>query len=114
MDVLREVLTRLLEFLQSYAQWWARAVAAVSEEFGLGLAPGMPEIIGVVLGFLVLWAFLRRLTKWDPKGDKPQAFPLKTAETPNEVVAKDREKFLMMLLRITLFVLFIVVVVTSR
>jgi L-lactate permease len=114
MDLLREILSRLLLFLQGYAQWWGRAVAAVSEEFDLGLAPEMAQIIGVVIGFLVLIAFVRRLTKWDPKGNQPQSFPLKTAETPNQVVAKDREKFLMMLLRVTLFVLLIVAVLTSR
>lgn len=114
MDLLREIFTRLASFLRSYAEWWARAIVAISDEFGFGLDPAVAQIIGVVIGFLVLFAFLRRLMKWDQKGNKPQSFPLKTAETPNEVVAKDREKFLLMVLRVVLFVLFIVVVLSSR
>lgn len=114
MEVIQQILGQVLDLLRSYAQLWARAVGAISDEFGLGLAPEIANLVGIVLGFIILFAFIRRLTKWDPKGNTPQAFPLKTTETPNEVVAKDREKFLMMLLRVTLFVLFIVVVITSR
>lgn len=114
MEILREILLRLLDFLASYAQWWARAVEAISEEFGLGLTPLIVDLIGFVFGALVLLQFFRVLTNWNRRGNKPQPFPLKTTETPDEVVARDRQNFLLMVLRIVLFVLFVVAVGTSR
>jgi hypothetical protein len=113
-DLLRQIAEQVIGFLQSYAEWWARAMTAVSEEFDFGMPEAVAQFIGVFIGFIVLAAFMRRLVRWDSKGDKPQPFPLKTTETPNEVVAKDREKLLMMLLRVTLFVLFVLAVVSSR
>ncbi len=114
MELVRDVVLRLAEFLRMYLDACARIVTAVSEEFSLGLPEAGATFVGSVLGSIVLFGFVRRLSKWDHKGDKPQPFPLKTAETPNEVVAKDVEKFLALLLRVSLFVLLLLVLAMMR
>ncbi len=114
MEFLRQILVQLVEFLRSYGAWWARAVGAVFREFGVSAPTTVSDIVGIALGGIFLLAFLRRLAWWDRKGDKPQPFPLKTTQTPNEVVAADMQKLLMVFLKIALFILFVVVVVTSR
>jgi hypothetical protein len=114
MEFLREVASSLLTFFQSYAEWWARAVGAVCREFGLDVPVSVSNFVGLVLGSIIFVAFFRRLAFWERKGDKPQPFPLKTTETPAEVLAKDRQKQLAAWLRVALFLLFLVLVVTSR
>ena len=114
MDLLMQVLGRLLDFFNRYLDLWVRGVAAVGREFDLNMSPAVTQLVGLTLGVLVFLAFVRRLTMWDRKGNKPQPFPIKTTETPDEVLAKDTEKLLGMLLKVALVILLVVVVGSSR
>ncbi len=113
MEFLRELAGSLATFLRSYADWWGRAVTALCQEFDLDVPLQVSDFVGIVLGSIFFVAFFRRLAWWDRKGDKPQPFPLKTAETPAEVLAKDREKQLTALVRVVLFLLAVALVTTS-
>mgnify|MGYP000888014603 CR=1 FL=1 len=113
MEFLRELAGSLATFLRSYADWWGRAVTALCQEFDLDVPLEVSDFVGIILGSIVFVAFFRRLGWWDRKGDKPQPFPLKTTETPAEVLAKDREKQLAALVRVVLFLLLVALVATS-
>lgn len=114
MEELQWFLGQLADFLRSYMDLWGRGVAALSREFDLGMSPAIADTVGFGLGSIILVAFVRRLAKWDRKGDKPQPFPLKTAETPAEVMSKDFEKLLMLLLKVAILILVLVVFVSTR
>lgn len=113
MEFLRELAGSLAIFLRNYADWWGRAVTALCREFDLDVPFQVSELIGIVLGSIVFVAFFRRLAWWDRRGDKPQPFPLKTTETPAEVLAKDREKQFAALVRVVVFLLVAGLVATS-
>lgn len=114
MELLQEILGQLAALFRSYFEWWGRAVMALNREFEFNLSPPVTDVLGVLAGALVLYAFVNRVGKWERKGNKPQEFPLKTAQTPDQVVAQDRDKRLMALLKLSLFVLFLVVVASWR
>lgn len=113
MEFLWELAGSLATFLRSYADWWGRAVTALCQEFDLNVPLEVSQLAGIILGSVVFVAFFRRLAWWDRKGDKPQPFPLKTAETPAEVLAKDREKQFAALVRVVVFLLAAALVATS-
>ncbi len=113
MEFLRKLADSLATFLRNYADWWGRAVTALCQEFDLDVPLGVSDLVGIILGSIVLVAFFRRLAWWDQKGDKPQPFPLKTTETPAEVLAKDREKQFTAMVRVVLFLLVAALVATS-
>lgn len=113
MEFLRELAGSLATFLRSYADWWGRAVTALCQEFDLDVPLEVSDLVGIILGSIVFVAFFRRLAWWDRKGDKPQPFPLKTTETPAEVLAKDREKQFAAMVRVMVFLLVAALVATS-
>lgn len=114
MELVRDVVQRLVELLSWYLGLWGRGATALSGEFGLDLPAVFARFVGMFFGSVITYAFFRRVSKWDRKGDKPQPFPLKTAETPNEVVAKDTAKLLAVLLKVSLFVLLLLIVAMAR
>lgn len=114
MDEIRQFIGGLLDLLEAYLALWGRGVAAVGEEFDLGISTALANLIGFFLGVVSLLAFLNVVFKWDRKGNQAQAIILRTAETPDQVVAKDRSKFLMMMLRVSIVILILAVLISSR
>ena len=87
---------------------------AVASEFGLDMTPVAANLIGFMFGVLSIFGVLNAVLKWDRKGNQPQAFPLKTEKTPNQVVAADRQNFLMLMLRLALLMVVLAVLISAR
>jgi hypothetical protein len=102
------------DLLSGYFALWGRGASALSSEFQLDLSPVVANSIGFLFGGLSLWAFLNYMLTWDRKGTQPQSITLKTADTPNQVVAKDLDKFLLLVLRVVLFLALLAVVMSLR
>ncbi len=114
MEELRWFLGGLLELVRAYVLGWARAGEVVGEEFGWALPPVVAQLIGVLFGVAILVAFMNRVFKWAPKGNQPQAFPLKTAETPAQIMSKDRDGFLGLLVKIVFLGVVLALIISVR
>jgi hypothetical protein len=89
MEQLRWFVDGLVDLFNRYIQVCQRIAAAVASEFQLDMAPQIADLLGSVLGVLVLVAFFRGVFRWDRHGHQPQAIHLYTAQTPNQVVSHD-------------------------
>ncbi len=114
METLRWFLSGLGDLLRGYFDLWVRGVGALAIEFGLDLPQGLIELSALFLAAVSIIAFVNVLVKWDRKGNQPQSITFKTDKSPDQVVADDRNKFLMLLLRVSLFMLLLAVVMSMR
>lgn len=114
MEMLRWFLEGLMGLIGDFMDLLGRAVGALASEFDLDLAPDLANLMGIVLGVLIIWGSATAMLKWDRKGSQPQAFPLKTEKTPNQVVAADWNGFLSMVIRVVLFTLLLAVLISLR
>lgn len=113
MEELRWFLGGLFRLVIAFLELCARCVGALSDEFGLGLPPPVIQIIGFLIGFLILYSAIVRLLAWKPKAFQPQPFPLKTADTPAQVVERDIANLGWLILRL-IIVAIVLVIAMSR
>lgn len=111
---LRWFLNGVTGLVKAMVDLLARVAQGIGGEFDYDISDAEAQLLGMVLATLVLYAFGRRLFKWERKANQPQSFPIKTAETPAQVVAKDRDAFLALLVRLVLVMLAIAFVISLR
>lgn len=104
-------LADLLNFLVDVC---ARMAQGIGSAFDMNISDAESRLVGLLLTTVVIYAFLRRLLKWDRKANQPQSITLKTSDTPAQVVAKDRDAFLGLVFRLALLLLGIAFLISIR
>jgi len=114
METLRWFLLGLVDLLRDFMVLLGRGVAALAREFELDLTPELTNLLGIALGVWIIWGSVGAMTRWNRNGNQPQRFPLTTAQTPDQVVAADRNNFVAMIFRVLVVALVLVVVISLR
>ena len=114
METLRWLILGLVDLLRDFMVFLGRGVAALAREFELDLTPELTDFLGIALGVWIIWGSVGAMMRWNRNGNQPQRFPLTTAQTPDQIVAADRNNFVAMVFRIMVVALALVVLISLR